>query len=46
MVEVPRHEDNSKTGKQLESGGKQSLTQLNFLDSRRKTFENLRKTVR
>lgn len=32
MVEVPRREDNSKTRKQLESGGKQ-------LDSRRKTFK-------
>lgn len=37
MIEVPRREDNSKTGKQLESGGK-------HLKSRRKTFRIRRKT--
>ena len=38
MIEVPRREDNSKTGKHLIEGGKQ-------LDSRRKTFRIRRKTV-
>ena len=39
MIEVPRREDNSKTGKQLESGGKHLIFGRKTFRIRRKTFD-------